>query len=268
MEPFVIKSKQYLQLKNWQQQNPRLISGFTTRNGGVSQEAFSSFNLGLHVNDKEHDVIANREKLASMLRFSLDSWIAGEQTHGINVKVVGKEHKGSGARTTASACRDIDGLVTKENGILLTAFYADCIPLYFFDPKEEIVGVAHAGWKGTVGEIAKEVISTFQKLGSNLEDILVTIGPGISQTYYEVDQRIVDFIDIEMQKQVLIERENQRYLLDLKALNREILLKCGILRHNIDITNFCTYRDESLFFSHRRDKGKTGRMLAFIGLGE
>lgn len=268
MEPFVLKSEQYLQLKNWQQKNPHIISGFTTRNGGVSNEAFSSFNLGLHVNDNERDVITNREKLATILEQPLDSWVAGEQTHGMKVKVVSKEHKSSGSRTTASACRDIDGLVTKESGILLTAFYADCIPLYFFDPKEKIIGVAHAGWKGTVGEIAKEVVSTFQKLGANLEDILVTIGPGISQTHYEVDQRIVNFIEPELQKQVLIEKQNQQYLLDLKALNREILLKCGILRHNIDTTNYCTYRDEALFFSHRRDKGKTGRMLAFIGLRE
>ncbi|MHA6251372.1 peptidoglycan editing factor PgeF [Oceanobacillus sp. CAU 1775] len=268
MEPFVLKDEQYLQLENMQQDNHHLIAGFTTKNGGRSKGDFSSFNLGLHVHDNEKDVLANREILSKITGFALDDWVAGEQTHGTKVKVVGTDDKGCGAKTTATALKDIDGLVTKEKGILLTAFFADCIPLYFFDPLEGIVGIAHAGWKGTVGEIAKQVVSVFQRQGSKLENIQVTIGPGISKDYYEVDQRIVDFIEPSFYDKVLTEKQNQHFLLDLKALNREILLNCGILRHNIDTTNYCTHRDESLFFSHRRDNGKTGRMLAFIGLIE
>lgn len=268
MEPFLIENQQYLQLEKWQQQIPQLVTGFTTKQGGVSKGAFSSFNLGLHVHDEKTAVLKNREMLAKQIGFSLDDWVAGEQMHDIKIKMVSKEDKGSGATTTASACKGMDGLITTEKGLLLTAFFADCIPLYFIDPEKEMIGIAHAGWKGTVGGIAQEMVLAFKKHGSEIENILITIGPGISEQHYEVDRRVADAIDKKFQNKVLIEKKNNQFLLDLKALNREILLNCGVLRHNIDMTNYCTYRDKSLFFSYRRDQGKTGRMLGFIGFRE
>ena len=268
MEPFKLKTEQFLEQKNWRDSTPDLIVGFTTKNGGVSKGCYSNLNCGLHVQDVKADVLENREILADIIEFPLDHWVSGEQVHDVKIHEVKAADRGKGARFSESALSGIDGMLTKEKGVLLTAFFADCIPLYFFDPQEKVVGIAHAGWKGTVKGIGKEMVSRFEENGSHLGDIRVTIGPGICQTFYEVDEFVVSHIDPKFHEKVLIPQENDRYLLDLKGLNREILLQYGILRHNIDMTDYCTYRDEELFFSHRRDQGKTGRMLGFIGMLE
>lgn len=267
MEPFSKKTNQFLELEKWQKRSAELVVGFTSRNGGVSKEAYSSLNCGLHVHDVESDVLQNRRKLAKLIDIPLENWIMGEQVHDIKIKIVDENDKGSGAFSSASSIPAIDGVLTKTSGVLLSAFFADCIPLYFFDPEAGIIGIAHAGWKGTVGGIASEMVTAFVKQGSNKDNILVTVGPGISKEHYEVDERVISKIDEKYREKVLTTQDN-RSLLDLKELNREILLQSGILSHNIDITSYCTYRDEALFFSHRRDQGKTGRMLGFIGFRE
>lgn len=268
MEPFQPKYESLLQLEKWQQVSSGLVAGFTTRNGGVSKEHFSSFNFGLHVHDDEEDVLDNRERLAELTEFGVEHWISGEQVHDNKIKFVDVSDKGKGARSTDTALKGIDGMLTNKKGMFLTALFADCVPLYFFDPEHEIIGIAHAGWKGTVNGIAREMVEAFKQQGSTIENILVAIGPSISQHHYEVDERVFSEVKAEHREKVMIPQANNRFLLDLKHLNREILLQSGILRHNIDITNFCTYEDEALFFSHRRDRGKTGRMLGFIGFRE
>lgn len=268
MEIFLQNNEPFLELEEWQQKSAELVVGFTTKNGGVSKGVFSSFNCGLHVQDEKTNVLNNRNKLAGLIQMPLSNWIAGEQVHGIKVRVVNKNDAGSGAASMETVLKGTDGIITKDKGILLTAFFADCIPLYFFDPVDSIIGIAHAGWKGTVGGIAKEMVQVFKKQGSKLENILVAIGPGISQKHYEVDMRIYDAINEKYRKKVLLPTKENHFLLDLKKLNYEMLLQSGILRHNIDITNFCTYENEALFYSYRRDQGKTGRMLGFIGFRE
>lgn len=265
-EPFVLKEKHLFVLEKWQQLSEKLKVGFTTKNGGVSKGDFSSFNCGLHVHDERTDVLENRRKLADLLDFPLEDWVAGEQIHGNDVRYVTDDDRGKGATDFSTALSGTDGLLTKGKGILLTAFFADCIPLFFFDPVEEMIGIAHAGWKGTVKEIAGEMVNAFKKNGSKPEHILVAIGPGISKTHYEVDTYVASQIDEGYRKKVLFPLRNDRYLLDLLELNKEILLHYGIFRHNIDKTNYCTFHDDDLFFSHRRDQGRTGRMLGFIGM--
>ncbi|WP_077326025.1 peptidoglycan editing factor PgeF [Virgibacillus siamensis] len=264
-EPFRETSELTLTLQKWQQINPDLKVGFTTRNGGCSKTPFHSLNLGLHVPDKYEDVIENRTKLADVLEMPLERWVSGEQTHETRVHVVENIDTGKGSISYDASLKGIDGLITKEPGVLCTAFYADCVPLFFFDPVTGYIGIAHAGWKGTVNRIGKEMIRKFTSAGANPKDIQAVIGPCISKHHYEVDEKVIRHIPLDQQKNTVEERENNRFLLDLKQLNVEILLQQGILRHNIDVTNYCTFTDENLFFSHRRDQGKTGRMLGYIG---
>ncbi|PAV29923.1 hypothetical protein CIL05_08575 [Virgibacillus profundi] len=264
-EPFIQCNENYLHIEKWQKTNPKLIAGFTTRNGGVSTPPFHTLNTGLHVHDEHKDVITNRRKLSESLNIPLSSWVSGEQVHHTNVKQINSNDKGKGAITYQSSIKGIDGLITNEKGILCTAFFADCIPLYFFDPKTGYIGIAHAGWKGTVSRIAEKMVQELQKTGVNKDDLFVAIGPGISQQFYEVGENVIKHIDMKDREKTVIQQANNRYLLDLKQLNVEILLQSGVLRHNIDITNYCTFNDKDLFFSHRRDNGKTGRMLGFLG---
>ncbi|RLL45245.1 peptidoglycan editing factor PgeF [Oceanobacillus piezotolerans] len=264
-EPFQYSNESFLHIEKWQKINPSLKAGFTTRKGGISKSPYHSLNFGFHVDDLAADVLENRKILAQKLEIPLKDWVTGEQVHHTEIKVIDDRDRGKGSLTNLDALKGIDGLITNKKGVLCTAFFADCVPLFFYDPVTSYIGIAHAGWKGSVNRMAEKMVARFQALGVNISDLLVTIGPCISMEQYEVDEVVASHIDYKLRGKVLIEKDNNRYLLNLKQLNVEILLQTGILRHNIDVTNYCTYNDKDIFFSHRRDKGRTGRMLGFLG---
>lgn len=264
-EVFKEKDNAYLNIEKWQTEHPGLVAGFTTRNGGVSEYPYHTLNFGFHVADEQKHVISNRERLADKLNFSLQNWVSGEQIHRTEIAHVTDQDKGKGSTTYTSSIKGTDGLLTNQKGVLCTAFFADCVPLFFFDPITEYIGIAHAGWKGSVNRIAEKMVEAFAKVGVKPENLFVAIGPCISQQNYEVDERVIQSIRAGERENAVRSLGKNRFLLDLKQLNVDILLQSGVLRHNIEVTNYCTYRDDELFFSHRRDHGKTGRMLGFIG---
>ncbi|WP_284140891.1 MULTISPECIES: peptidoglycan editing factor PgeF [unclassified Virgibacillus] len=266
-EPFNLDENIFV-IKKWQESNPNLRVGFTTRRGGVSEEPYNHFNFGLHVDDLHENVIENRNLLAQKLHFAVENWVCAEQVHGVEIKIVDDEDKGKGASSMSTSIKGTDGIITNKPGILCTAFFADCVPLFFYDPETGYVGIAHAGWKGTVKGIAAEMVHALIALGVSVNQLQVAIGPSISQQFYEVDDYVMKQIPKQHVDKTVTYLENGRYMIDLKQLNVEILLQNGILRHNIERTNLCTFRDEELFFSHRRDNGKTGRMLGYIGFDE
>lgn len=265
-EVFKQKETTYLHIEKWKQLNADIIAGFTMRNGGISKPPFHSLNTGLHVKDVTLDVVENRKIIASEIGVPLSNWVCAEQTHQTNVHFVTDLDKGKGAMDYSSSIKATDGLITNKPGILCTAVFADCVPLFFYDPITSSIGIAHAGWKGTVNKMASQMVQAFKAEGVEPSDLLVAVGPCISKDYYEVDQRVVRHIPKYYWEKVVFPKENNRFLFDMKQLHVEILLQAGVLRNNIEVTEYCTYRDETLFFSHRRDHGETGRMLGFIGL--
>ncbi|QHT46572.1 peptidoglycan editing factor PgeF [Bacillus sp. SB49] len=265
MEPFKRKSeKQLACLENF----PELVAGISTRSGGCSQNPYHTLNMGLHVEDEAETVVKNRQRLAEELAFPLESWVIGEQIHGTKIHVVQRSDRGKGAASHATAVAGVDGLITKERGILLAAFFADCVPLYFYDPETGWIGIAHAGWKGTVKEMAGKMLDALLEQGCRKEDIRVIIGPSIGMERYEVDDKVADAVPDAHKKACLIEQEAGKYLLDLKSLHAHMLIKKGIPLEHLHVSGYCTYEEEAVFYSHRRDHGKTGRMLGFIGLPE
>ena len=266
-EPFSNSDKSFLTIKKWKTINPNLQVGFTTRNGGISKSSYHSLNLGLNTEDNQKDVISNRTILANKLELSLDKWVFGEQVHQTNIHIIHSRNNSKIADDFSSSIPGVDGIITKEKGLLLTAFFADCVPLYFYDPVSNYIGIAHAGWRGSVHQIARKMVEKFQSLKVDLKDLQVVIGPSISQENYEVDSHVINHMDEKYWNTVKPVDKNH-FLLDLKQLNVEILLQAGLFRNNIEITNYCTFAEKTLFFSHRRDEGKTGRMLGFIGFSE
>lgn len=265
-EPFVLADETYLTIKSWTDRFPDLAAGFTTRNGGVSEKPYDGLNCGLHVPDVKEHVIENRKLLAEKINFPLERWVSGEQVHKTEIRIVKHDDQGKGATNYESSLKGIDGLITGQKGVLCTAFFADCVPLYFFAPSFGYAGIAHAGWRGTVNGIARKMVEKFADLGIPPDELLAAIGPCISKTCYEVDEKVIRQIDSQYVEKAVVPLDNQRFLLDLKQLNMDILLQSGLIRHNIIVTNYCTFLQKDLFFSHRRDRGKTGRMLGFIGL--
>ncbi|MGN1401747.1 MAG: peptidoglycan editing factor PgeF [Bacillus sp. (in: firmicutes)] len=266
---FVKKSESILSVPEWGKMDSELVVGFTTKNGGISKGEFSTLNTGFHVHDIEQDVVANRCKIADEIGMPVDNWTGAEQTHRDRIIEVTAEHKGMGARDYHSALKDTDGLFTKETGILLTLCYADCVPVYFFAPKHHYVGIVHAGWKGTVLEIAGTMVDRWAEKGIEPKDIYAVIGPSICQKCYVVDDKVIEHVDKivtdEGEKPYNLSRPGQYYL-DLRQLNNDILRRRGV--GHVDVTSYCTSCHHREFFSHRRDHGKTGRLMSFIGWKE
>lgn len=270
-EPFTITDTKYLLADGWSGSAPGLIAGITTKNGGTSTGYLTSLNMGFHVQDLPEAVRENRELLAASLDFPLYSWVGAQQTHETNIKKIGKKDAGKGAADYASAFAETDGLYTAEKGILLTLCFADCVPLLFSVPKLGLIGAAHAGWKGTVGGIAGQMIRALTAEGAAPEDIHVLIGPSICSGCYTVDDKVIEKV------QKLLEEPDEKpynliskgqYSLDLKQVNALVLKKAGIPAGQIGQTSLCTSCDRDLFFSHRRDKGHSGRIMSFIGWKE
>ncbi len=249
-----------------------LVAGFTTKQGGFSEKPFATFNLGLHVGDVDRSVQRNRQKLADVLQFPLERWVCCEQTHDSRIEKVTKRDAGKGAVHYQSAIAGTDGLYTEEAGILLALCFADCVPLYFIAPKHGVVGIAHAGWKGTVKNIAGEMVRLWnEREHIPLDDIYVAIGPSIGSCCYIVDNRVINLVRKVLGKTETIPYRDVslgQYALDLKELNKLLLVKAGIHEQQIAVSDYCTSCAADLFFSHRRDNGQTGRMMAFIGRKE
>ncbi|MGD6775454.1 peptidoglycan editing factor PgeF [Sutcliffiella horikoshii] len=269
-EPFVLEKEQALSLPAWKKENSNLIVGFTTKNGGVSEGQFSTLNMGLHVNDSVEAVCQNKEILASVLNMPTQNWVGCDQTHEDKIIKVDSNDKGKGVCSYNTTLAGTDGIYTDCEDILLTLCFADCVPLYFYSKEHSLVGIAHAGWKGTVKNIGGHMINRWVEDGVNMDTIQVAIGPAISAQAYIVDDyvinRIVDALPAVEKEKYMKEVSSGQYALDLKKVNYELLLQAGVNEKNILCSSFCTSSDESLFFSHRRDKGKTGRMMSFIGL--
>ncbi|WFA06852.1 MULTISPECIES: peptidoglycan editing factor PgeF [unclassified Bacillus (in: firmicutes)] len=272
-KPFRLDAPSMLLIEDWTAKNGGAITaGFTTKNGGESKPPFQTLNTGLHVQDDRRHVANNRKKIADILETDLDHWVFADQTHEDRIQKVTHEHRGSGALQYETALRGTDGLYTNEPNVFLALCFADCVPVYFYDPVRSLVGIAHAGWKGTVKGIAGKMIETWvRQEGSNPRDIQAVIGPAIGSCCYIVDDHVMNKVrslPLQQEDKAFLPIKEGEYRLELKEVNRQLLIHAGIPNDQIKVSSLCTSCERSLFFSHRRDQGKTGRMMSFIGLKE
>jgi YfiH family protein len=152
---------------------------FSTRMGGVSENEFSSMNFSFVRGDNPEAVLENYRRVSEIFGSSCDSFVTTDQTHTTNIRVVGKEDAGKGV-TISRDYTDTDGLITDQKGLILSCFFADCVPLYFVDVKKKVIGLAHSGWRGTVeGMGACMVKRMVEEFGCNPTDILAGIGASI-----------------------------------------------------------------------------------------
>lgn len=247
-----------------------IVAGISTRNHGVSTSPFTSLNMGFHVKDSLEAVRENRNRLGRVLSFPTNSWIGAEQIHKDHIERVSTIHKGRGAMEYADSLPGTDGIYTTDKELLLIMNYADCVPLYFYSQTKEAVGIAHAGWRGTVMKIGSKMIKEWgNELSAVPNDIHVLIGPSIGQCCYEVDESVMTEVRRVLpnsNRSVAENTKEGKYQLDLKELNRLLLLESGVPASNIQTSEMCTSCSNDLFFSHRKEQGKTGRMLGFIGM--
>lgn len=233
----------------------------STRIGGFSPPPYDSLNLGLHVEDADRAVIRNREGLASSIGAPLRYLTFAKQVHGSRVAVITEQMRGLGSSDYASAIDDTDAMVTDVPDICLVVLVADCVPILFHDPRRGVIGVAHAGWKGTAGGIAARVVDAMtREYGSDPAGILAGIGPSIGPCCYEVGEQVIDAFRSDSG---LLTRHGGHTHLDLWQANRTQLLSVGVPDASIEVARICTCCNADRFYSYRKH-GVTGRFGAGI----
>ena len=241
---------------------------FSTRIGGVSSGAMATLNMAFHTGDDQGRVIENRRRFFGHFKHGWEGIVSSIQVHGHDYKVVDHTNRGEGAQPS-SAKYECDALVTEEPGLPITAYSADCMLIYFLAWDKSLVALAHAGWRGTLGGIGTKVVNYFeQKRHVDAAGIVAVFSPSICKKCYTVDDTVA------MQFRAAGYNENKyleqvapnRWQLDLSAVNYAQLLAAGLKVENIESDKFCTSCNPDLFYSYRRDRGETGRMLGFIAL--
>ncbi len=245
--------------------------GFSTRVGGVSTLPHTrSLNLGYHRGDDKTTVLKNLRLFSGAIDMPLEAFVSVTQIHSREVRIVGEDERGAGIFYRADF--ECDGYVTREPNVALCVKIADCVPILFSDAEAGVIGAVHAGWRGTAAGIAAECVEKMCSLGADRQRITAAIGPSICGECYEVDEpfyeQFHDMAGCEItEKFVLPDREKSgKYKVDLKAVNREMLLMAGMREENIDVTDLCTACREDLFYSHRKSGGERGSLCAAIML--
>ena len=198
------------------------------------------------------------KRFSDQYGFNHSNIIFNTQVHGADVRIV--ETKAD----KVDNGKEADGLVTSLQATPLLIFTADCVPIVFYDRKQGVVALAHAGWRGTYGNIAGEMVNIMTgRYNCKVENIKTIIGPSVSVDNYEVSYDLIEkFAALEVPS--YYKENNGKYYLDLWQLNKELLRKCGILEDNIKIIDFCTVRDNNKFFSYRLDNATPKRIGTII----
>lgn len=249
-----------------------VVHGFSTRLGGVSQGDCATMNLSFTRGDRLEDVKKNHYLLAEAVGYDVKQLVLTEQVHSTHILRVGKKDCGQVFQSDRDI-KETDGLVTDELGVMLMTFFADCVPLLFYDTKKQAVGNAHSGWRGTVQRMGQKMVERMgQEFGSEPEDIVAVVGPSICQDCYEVSEEVIQefqkAFDGKYGDDLYYKKPNGHYQLDLWQANRIILEEAGLRPEHICVSGLCTNCHPDLLFSHRFTKGKRGNLAAVIGLPE
>ena len=228
--------------------------GFTLRSGGVSEGKRASLDLG-PAGDAGPDVHENRARLARAAGFRPERLVLAEQVHGTRVV---RGHPGE--------LPEADALWTDATDAWIGIRTADCVPVLVSSEDGSRVAAVHSGWRGTVGRIAEAAVATLAREGTAPDTLRVAIGPSIGVCCYEVSEdlagRFTEAFGVDV-----VGRSTSRPHLDLRLAVRRTLVQAGVPEAHIEDVPGCNACDPARFFSHRRDRGGTGRHLAFIAPG-
>lgn len=229
---------------------PHVAHGVFLRKGGTSVQKFASLNLSEKVGDHPDNVKMNRELVRKALNFP--KVVYAQENHGVNVYRVTTKNAD---KVSAS-----DALFTTEKDIGLAVTHADCQAAIFYDPVHEAVGLAHAGWKGSVQNIYARLFDAMHReIGTQPHNLLVCISPSLGPDHAEYKNYKQDFPESLWSFQV-----KPNYF-DFWAMSKKQLAECGVLEKNIEISSLCTFCSPEECFSYRREK-ETGRNATVVGM--
>ena len=265
---------------------PELVHAFTSRHGGVSTGEKTSLNFGKGPDETWDNILENYRILAAALSeeagqpglIDREHMVRTDQTHTANVLTVTEEHLSMGILREREYT-DIDGLITNRRGIALVTSHADCNALFFYDPVQQAIGLAHSGWKSTLQEIGAQVIGQMAaEFGTNPAGVIVGIGPALCQTCFEVDEDVAqrfyeknhEWCQYAFQREIGIcsetGEERRKHYIDLKSVIKETLQRNGVKAENIHDMGLCSKCRPDLFYSYLGQKGKNGNMVSVMML--
>ena len=267
-------------------QNLRIRHGFSTKYGGVSHLPYiSDLNFGFSVGEDRATTLENYRCFARTLSIGEGHMLCANQTHTTRVLTVDGGSRGMGLSVpyenlldSVTADEGFDGFVTASPDVALVVRAADCVPILFCDPENGIIGACHAGWRGTVGGIAAEVVDAMCAIGADRRTIRAAIGHAVGLCCYEVDdafyETFLHSLGEDVCNQIFRKSEDyenpERWHCDLRTCNRILLERAGLAPEHIDVSEHCTCCHHDLFHSHRyamkHNGGKRGLMAACISM--
>ncbi|ABN52145.1 MAG TPA: peptidoglycan editing factor PgeF [Hungateiclostridium thermocellum] len=256
---------EFIQFNNLLKYENIITHCFTTRRGGVSKGWYDSLNMAFNKTDDRRNVEENYRRVADALNLDIESMVFSNQVHQNRIRVVTEEDRGKGI-TRESDIIGYDGLVTNSKEVTLVTFYADCVPVFLFDPEKTVISIAHSGWRGTVMKIAKEAVEKMKDVfSSKPENIVAAIGPSIGKCCFEVGDDVYDEFRAKIDWSTeYCHRTGQKWHFDLPAIIKRTLLEEGVEEENIVLSGICTKCNKDIFFSHRGDNGRTGTMVGIM----
>lgn len=235
----ILKLKKFSSKKN-------IVHGFTTKKFGNLRPGNACYTKNLH-------------SLIKLLNTGKNNIITMNQAHSDNIMCFNSQNINSVIDNT-------DAIFTKKVGFYPSVLSADCVPLLFYDVKGQIVGVIHAGWKGLYKKIIKRTFEQILLTKTNPQNIIIGIGPNIRSCCYEVSLDLAMKFKKKFPAIESVNFLNNKYYLDLTSLAINQLLSVGIKQENIDDCGLCTFENNDLFYSYRREGAGYGASLGFIGI--
>lgn len=233
---------------------PNIIAAESTRHGGVSAVPLFSLNLSYRVGDDDANVTENRKRFFNGQGIDLQQLATSHQVHGDKILYAIEPGDYSG----------FDALITDQKEVFVAVSIADCTPILIYDAENEIVAAVHAGWRGTVDGIVFKTLETMQDhFGTQPTHCFAYIGTCIDECSYEVDADVADHFPDAFKR---YDAQLNKFFVDLKNGNKDQLIEFGIPTTQIEISPYSTVLHNDQYFSHRKEKGQTGRMMAVIGM--
>jgi YfiH family protein len=238
---------------------------FCTRIGGTSTGKFSSLNFSIREGDSAKNVKQNWEVLAEAFNMGMEQFFVVNQVHGDSVLLI-DHHVG---KLSSHEPHKYDAIITDQQGLAIGIKTADCVPILFVDKFQRIIGIAHAGWRGTAMNIAIKVVKTLtDRFSSKTDDIIAVIGPAIGPCCYQVDEVVFNEMGEHNMRDAVFHAcpQKGRWMLDLPLANKLQIIGSGISQENVFAADYCTACNTDIWYSHRGEGGNTGRQLNFIML--
>lgn len=235
-------------------QYSEIIHGVSTKAGGIAP--FYN-NMSKHVGDELERVMQNRAEFYSAIGAAGENFAHANQVHSANAECI----------NSPGLYKQTDALITNTKGLFLVISVADCLPVMLYDKTKSVIADIHSGWRGTAAGIVPNTIAKMRaEFNTSPEDLIAFAGPCIGKEKFEVGAEVAEQFDKKYVYPHTLSKNTEKFYIDLKSVVKDQLLDAGVLEQNIEISPYCTYTEEDKFHSYRRDKDKSGRMFAVIGM--